>query len=220
MKIEFSESDRELIRDAVEAAERSTSGEIVPYVVNRCGGYEAAVWRGGGLAALSGLAVALVFLRLYEGWGYAWLHTYWGPSAVSLLTGSVGAALVALVPGLKRVLAGSTRLTRNVHGRAVQAFVEEEVFKTRDRTGILLFLSLFERRIEVLGDEGINNAVSADDWVDVVQTIQQGIRSGRVTQGLVEAITKCGKLLAEHGVAIRPDDTDELSNRLRIRSDE
>ena len=220
MKITFSDTDRESIRHAVEAAESRTSGEIVPFVVERCGDYEVALWRGACLAAIAGLAASLFFLRLYEGWGFGWLHTAWGPATVALAAGAIGAALVWAFPPVRRMLAGPSRLARSVHNRAMRAFVEEEIFKTRDRTGILLFIALFERRIEVLGDEGINRAVSEDDWIDVVRIIQQGIRSGRVTEGIVEAVSKCGALLHEHGLEIQPDDTDELSNRLRFETDD
>ncbi|MDX1740415.1 MAG: TPM domain-containing protein [Rhodothermales bacterium] len=220
MKITFSDSDRESIRRAVETAETRTSGEIVPFVIDRCDDYEVAVWRGAVLAAAFGLVAALLFLRIYEGWGFAWLHTPWGPATVALVFGLVGAGVVTLIPGMRRALAGPSRLAENVHNRAMRAFVEEEVFKTRDRTGILLFISLFERRIEVLGDEGINRAVSDGDWVDVVQTVRAGIRSGQITDGIVEAISKCGVLLKDHGLEIQPDDTDELSNRLRFESDD
>ncbi len=220
MNMRFSEQDLERIRTAVAAAERSTSGEIVPFLVDRSDPYSVAMWRGAVLAATIVLAIVLLFLQVYEGWGYAWLHTPWGPSLVTLVGAIAGYVIVALVPAVRRLLAGDDLMTRSVHNRAMRAFVEEEVFKTRDRTGILIFLSLLEHRIEVIGDEGINRAVQPDDWTDIVEAIRNGIKSDRLVDGLVEAIEKCGHLLEHHGVEIRPDDTDELSNTLRIGSDE
>ena len=99
----------------------------------------------------------------------------------------------------------------------MRAFVEEEVFKTRDRTGILLFISVFEHRVEVIGDEGINEAVEPGAWEGVVSAIISGVREGRMTDGIVAGIEMCGDLLQKHGVQIEPDDTDELDNRMRIR---
>ena len=63
---------------------------------------------------------------------------------------------------------------------------------------------------EVLGDTGINELVQPDDWAEVVARIQMGIRNDNLTEGLVEAIGMCGRLLERKGVAIRHDDTDEL----------
>ncbi|GIV59363.1 hypothetical protein GQ464_006780 [Rhodocaloribacter litoris] len=215
----FTESDRARIREAVQAAEARTAGEIVPYVMPESGRYEVAVWRGASLAALLALSATVLASTLYEGWGLAWLYTGWGTAAVAVAAGMLGALLAAYVPPLKRLLTGPRLLDETVHRRAMQAFVEEEVFNTRDRTGILLFISLFEHRIEVLGDAGINALVSPDDWAEVVLRIRDGIKTGRPADGLIEAIDLCGRLLERKGVQLRADDENELPDALRMRRD-
>ncbi len=214
----LSDADLERIRAAVAEAERRTSGEIVPYLVERSGGYEVAVWRGASLAALGTMLVAVLVLQLYDGWALGWLYASWGMALLVSLAGVAGALLATVAP-LKRALAGEARLARTVHRRASLAFLDEEVFSTRERTGILLFVSLFEHRIEVLGDAGINRQVTADEWVEVVDTVRRGITGGRLADGLVEAIGMCGALLETKGVAIRPDDTDELPDGMRLREE-
>jgi putative membrane protein len=106
---------------------------------------------------------------------------------------------------------------RAVAMRAKAAFLEEEVFDTRDRTGILVFLSLFERRAVILADAGINRVVPEDTWQDLVDQLVAGIRRGRAAEAMRQAVTRCGEILAEHEVALRPDDEDELSDAPRIR---
>jgi putative membrane protein len=207
--------DEDRIRDAVRQAEERTAGEIVPVVVPRSADYEVASWRGAGLAVLLTLTAVLLTLQFYEGWGLGWLYTPWGVVVTALGAGSVGAGLAAYVPPLQRLLAGAELLDDTVHRRALQSFVEEEVFDTRDRTGILLFVSLHEHRIEVLGDTGINEQVRPDDWAEVVARIRTGIRNDNLTEGLVEAIGMCGRLLERRGVNVRPDDEDELPNTVR-----
>jgi putative membrane protein len=101
-----------------------------------------------------------------------------------------------------------------VRQRALAAFMEEEVFNTNERTGILLFVSLFEHRVVVLGDAGINATVEPREWEEVVSVIAAGIRAGRPGAALAEGIRLCGALLAAR-VERRPRDTDELANRLR-----
>jgi putative membrane protein len=213
----FSESELQRVREAVSAAEEETSGEIVPYVISSSGDYNVAVWRGAAFLATLSLAAAMLVLQFYDGWGLGWLYTGWGMVVLALVSGTLGALLAAFVPPFKRLLAGPYLLAQTVHLRAMQAFVDEEVFDTQDRTGILLFVSLFEHRIEVLGDAGINQRVASDDWVEVVLRIRRGIKSGHFIDGLVDAIGMCGVLLHRKGVEIQPDDTDELSNELRIR---
>ena len=219
MKAPFTEEELERIRQAVAAAEGRTSGEIVPYLVPQSGRYGIATWRGASVAAVGALLIALLVFQFYQGWGFGWLHTGWGVALLVLVTGTLGALLATYVPLLKRLIVGSDRLVRHVHHRAMRAFVEEEVFDTRDRTGILLFISLFEHRIEVLGDTGINQHVTPDEWTDVVLRIREGIKSGHLADGLVEAIEMCGHLLERGGVEIRPDDENELPDRIRIRKE-
>ena len=207
--------DEDRIREAVSDAETRTAGEIVPYVVPRSGDYDVAIWRGASALAIGGLGAVLLFVQFYQGWSFGWVYTSWGAVLIALLAGTLGAGLTAAIRPLRRWLAGADRLDRTVHQRAMAAFVEEEVFNTRDRTGILLFVSLLEHRIEVLGDTGINQRVAPDDWIGVVERIRAGIRNENLTVGLVDAIGMCGDLLESSGVEIRPDDTNELPNRVR-----
>ncbi len=215
----FTDAERERLREAVGAAEKQTAGEIVPYVVSRSGRYEVAVWRGASLGALIAAAAALAVAWAYDGWGMGWLYSAWAMALVMSLGGVLGAVTVWLVPALRRLLAGPARLDERTQRRAEAAFLEEAVFDTRDRTGILLFVSLFEHRIVVLGDAGINKAVRPEEWEEVVDRIRRGIRHGHLADGLVDAIGMCGDLLHRRGVGLRDDDTDELSDHVRVRDE-
>lgn len=212
----FSGAERDAIREAVAAAEKRTAGEIVPYVVGRSGTYEVAVWRAASGGALLAGAGALAVAWAYDGWSLTWLYSAWAMALVMTLGGALGAALAVFVPPVRRALAGAARLDERVHRRAAQAFVDEEVFDTRDRTGILLFVSLFEHRIEVVGDAGINAKVEPAEWAEVVDLIRTGIRRDNLAAGLVAAVEKCGDLLHRRGIEVRPDDTDELDDGVRV----
>jgi putative membrane protein len=212
----LSDTERERIQAAVQAAEERTAGEIVPFILSRSGGYEVAIWRGAAGAAVLTMGVAMVVMQLYEGWGLSWLYASWGVILLTLLAGTLGAGLVAISSPLQRWLAGRALIEETVHRRAMQAFVEEEVFATRDRTGILIFVSLFEHHIEVLGDAGINQRVQPEAWVSIVEHLRDSIRQGRLADGLVQAIDECGALLEQRGVELRSDDENELSDRVRV----
>jgi len=213
----ITEEDRKHIREAVSRAEQKTSGEIVPYIVKKSAQYEVVFWRGMAMGGVLGLCFLFVVTQFYRGWGMSLLYTDYG-QAITILGCSLCAAILAtFVPPVKRMLAGSHRLTASVHQRALEAFVEKEVFNTRDRTGILLFVSLFEHRIEVIGDSGINQKVGPDDWSEVVLCIRKGVKSGKIAQGLAAGIKLSGDLLERSGVAIRLDDTNELSDDVTVR---
>jgi uncharacterized membrane protein len=89
-----------------------------------------------------------------------------------------------------------------VYQRAVETFLEHGLFDTDERTGILLFVSLSEHRIEVLADQGIDARVDAQAWSDVTDHIRRGIE-------------RCGRVLEGHGLAGGPDGDNELADRLR-----
>jgi putative membrane protein len=215
MQMHIDRLEEPRVREAIQRAESRTAGEIVPVLVPRSDDYEVVTWRGAAVGSLLALTAVLLVLQFYDGWGLGWLYTPWGVVLAALGGGTAGALLATYVPGAQRLLAGSDLLDETVHRRALQSFVEEEVFDTRDRTGILLFVSLREHRIEVLGDSGINRQVDPDDWVEVVARIRRGIRNDNLTDGLVEAVEMCGRLLERRGVGVRPDDENELSNQVR-----
>lgn len=217
-KIVLTDADQALIREAVRQAEQKTSGEIVPYIVQQSDDYDVAAWRGAAIGVVKGsLLCWLLFWIWGDAWALEWLHTDWGIPSVMLIFGVLGFLLTEYIPFFKRLLTGYWQLNKRVHQRALEAFLSEEVFNTRDRTGILLFISLFEHRIEVLGDNGINARVTANDWVEVVKIIKNGIKEQNFTSGLVNAIGLCGELLHRKEVSIKTDDTNELGDNIRIR---
>jgi putative membrane protein len=212
----FTAETEAAIRRAVEEAESGTAGEIVPFVVAASDTYEGALWKGAALGALTVPLVAAGVWLVFEPWGPGlpfWL------AVPSLVGAALGYLVSGAVPALRRALIGAVVLDLRVRRRASVAFLEEEVFRTRDRTGILIFLSLFERRVVVIGDEGINQKVEPGEWKDLVDRLTVGIRAGRSAEALVAALEECGKLLRRKGVEIRPDDTDELDNALRRREE-
>lgn len=208
----FTPADQERIAAAVEAAEGQSSGEVVPYVVEQSDMYEDASWRAALLGAFLALGV-MVLLRRYTD---TWLPEFTTIAFIVVVAAGAGFILTDLIPALTRLLAGKALIDLRVSQRAAEAFIAEEIFNTRDRTGILIFISLLERRVLVLGDAGINAKVKQEEWDEVASQVTSGLRSGKPTEGLIAAIQQCGVLLQKRGVARRADDENELSNRLRI----
>ncbi len=209
----FSQTDLDRIAEAVRGAESKTSGEIVPYFVERSDLYSIAHWRSGAVFA----SVAMLGTLAIHAYSKSWLPL--GPlelCGIVLASYLLGFILARTLPAYKRILIGHALIEQRVTQRASSAFLSEEVFKTRERTGILIFLSFFEQRVMVLGDSGINARVQKSDWDVIVQTIVRSIRENRPVEGLINAIQQCGDLLQQHGVERRRDDIDELPDSLRI----
>ncbi len=210
----FGATELEAIRDATSRAESRTAGELVTYVVGRCDDYPQARLFGAWLGAL---AVALAAAVAFE------FRGPWGPG-VSLwiglppiIGGVVGYLAVAMLPGVERALIPAAVLEKHVAHRAASAFLEEEVFATRDRTGILIFLAQFEHRVVVLRNAGINAKVESAQWDAITNDVARGIRQGDPAGALIRALDACGALLEEHGVERRADDQNELRDHVRIR---
>lgn len=212
----FSDADRALIAGAVGVAESRTSGEIVPVIVPRSSDYSVVGWKSAMAGAFLGLVGYELYVFQYAGWtGDSWLDVL--GISVFLVLGIVSSLLAStFVEGYERLLIGRAAMDAAVHQRAMKAFVNHEVFSTRDRTGIVLLVSLFEHRVEVFGDSGINEIVKPEDWAEVVSQIIMGIKAKDATGGLVKGIEACGSLLEHAGVHIKVDDTDELSNQPRF----
>jgi putative membrane protein len=209
----FSDEDREAIRAATADAERRTSGELVVYVVERCDPYPEVAWKGALIGGAVGAACAAMAVWLFGGWGapdYLWL-------LIGLQLGLLAGGLVSRFEVLARRLVDDEVLSSRTRGRAAEAFIEERVFATAGRTGVLIFLALFEHRVLVLPDDGIVERVNPGAWDEIAASISAGIRTGAPAPALTKAVDQCASLLSAHGLC--GDTVNELSNQPRFRDD-
>ena len=95
------------------------------------------------------------------------------------------------------------------------AFIFEELgmHRTRDRNGVLIYLSVADRKLAVIGDEAINQQVPENFWNDVLGLLKLHLAAGRPAHGLVEAVHMVGEKLRIH-FPLKHDDTDELPNEV------
>jgi putative membrane protein len=208
----FPATDLQRVRDEVADAEKQTSGEIVPYIVERSDRYDSAVWRAGMLTSFLTIGLIAILRTTTDLWLTIGVT---GTALTGLLAGIIAMFCTLLVPSVMRFFAGKELMDRRVAQRASEAFLAEEVFLTRERTGILVFVSLLEHRITVLGDSGINAKVAPKDWIDIRDQAIGFFRKGRPADGLVAAIRLSAALLVAHGFAGKPDDSNELPDRIR-----
>jgi putative membrane protein len=209
----FSDGDLEAIRGATAAAERSTSGEIVPYVVERIDDHAEARWRAatiGALVAALAAGAAHAVVGYWSGHGVAWI-------TLPVLVGAGLGYLIGGVAPVTRWLMPADALDVMALRRAEAAFLEEEVWRTRQRTGILVFLALFERRAVILADEGIHRAVPPGLWQELVAELVDGVAAGEAARALARTVQRCGEILLEHRVERQADDVNEIDDRPRVR---
>ena len=92
-------------------------------------------------------------------------------------------------------------------------FEELGMHRTRDRNGVLIYLSVADRKLAVIGDEAINQQVPENFWNDVLGLLKLHLAAGRPAHGLVEAVHMVGEKLRIH-FPLKHDDTDELPNEV------
>jgi putative membrane protein len=198
----FSAEEQQRIEATVEAAEQCTSGEIVPMVVGAAYDYPRAEIIGGGFFALA-------FASLISWW---WWHaSLWAFLPAFLILYLPCKWLIRFIPALKRRLIAEAEIEAEVEEKALVSFVEQGLHHTRDNTGILILICLFEHRVEVLADRGINALVPKDTWQEIVAIVTDGLRRGQACDALCQAIERCGEILTDH-FPRREDDTNELPN--------
>ena len=218
----LSPEDHASIARAVARAERESDGEIVTIVSPRSDAYHDV---GLHYAVLAMLLVPLLLAILPQGlidWSIG-LLLGWNAEpnraeVMLFLFAKMTAVFLivrfglAYMPLRMALTPGATK-SRRVHRRAVELFRASCELKTRRRTGILIYLSLAERRAEIVADRAIAEQVEPAAWGEAMADLIDEVKHGRPGEGLAKAVERVGAVLAR---TLPPtlDNPDELPNRV------
>ncbi len=193
---------RGAFKRAIESIEAVSGVEVVVAVRRRSHAYRQVNVAIGMLVAFSGLAA-----MLYARHTFALLSILVDPFIVGLLAG----ALVELLPGLKRVLTPSLQRSMHVHRAARATFVERGVHATRERVGLLVYISWLEQQVALVPDLGLARLVPAEALARMEQALTAEMRAGGT-----QVATALEKLAGELRAAVPagPNDLNELSNSI------
>ncbi|MCP4444463.1 MAG: hypothetical protein GY811_03850 [Myxococcales bacterium] len=213
----LSTSEHERVAAAIAAAEFKTSAEVVVCISSRSGRYDRGEDLIGVVFALACVAGAwLAFQGAHdESWGVSLNLGLWAILGIFAAGFSLGAAVATFFPALSLFFSSRAEMRSNVHDRARIAFQDLGVRGTRAATGVLIYVSLLERTVSVVGDQAITDAIEQKTWDELRNTVIAGLGEGKASEGLCNAIEQAGVALAEHMPGSH-DDTDELGNHLRI----
>lgn len=202
----FTGSEQAAIAAAIKEVEKNTAGEIAVMVVDQSDTYpEGAILAG----LIAGVFLSLVVTQLYFNDSLTYFMIFFAGFVPGI------GWLANCLPAFKRIFISRNRLAEMVREQAVQAFYEKGLYRTRDATAVFFFISLFERKLWILADEGINSRISPAELQAYAGDMAEGIRQGRAAEVLCTEIARLGLVLAEHFPA-RDDDVDELSNQVII----
>lgn len=187
---------------AVEAIERASAAEVVIAVRRRSAPYLHANLIVGAAAAFAALAVTLFSDHVF-GLGAILVDPF-------VVGGAAGAA-VELLPGVKRALTTRARRQGEVLRAARATFLERGVHRTRDRSGILVYISWLEQEVALVADSGIEPPLSGDAGAAATRALTAAIARGGAT--VAAELERLAPALAA-ALPVRPDDVNELPDAI------
>ena len=218
----LSSGDHDRISAAIATTELHSDGEIGAIVAERSSDYGDWAIRWSIFAAVLWLAaIALwpdwlsnLITDLAGGWGIE-------PSTHDLIAATlIGQVLVYTIVRLillwwplRLGLTPATVKRQRVRKSAVRAFRIGTETRTRGATGVLIYLSLAEKRAEIVAEASIHSKVPEERWGATMATMLEQVRDGRTADGIIAAIEAVGAIVAEH-FPRSADDTNELPDRL------
>jgi putative membrane protein len=201
--MQLSREDHAAISNAIRDAERRTSGQIVCVLAHASSEYVHVpiLW-----------ASALALLAPWP-----LIHfTEWSVQRIFLLqivTFIVAAFAFSWMP-LRLALVPHVVRRARAHRAALEQFVVRGISRTKNRTGVLIFVSLAEHYARIIADEGIAQKVQSSEWQAAIKALIDHMSAGRIAQGFTVAVERCGAVLAAHA----PSDgsPNELPDRLYV----
>jgi len=201
----FDQTATDTLARAVREIEKTTDAEIVIVVRGRSGSYRHADYLCG--AVLAFLVLLFVLFSPFE------FHTYWVPFDVVALF-VVGAFISSRTDAIRRALTTGNSRTKAARAGAAAMFYEAGIANTHAENGVLIYLSLLERQLEIIADRGVLKAIPALRWNDATFELKKVGRNAD-PDIFVEAVRSLGRLLAEH-LPATGENPNELADGPRI----
>jgi putative membrane protein len=228
--MKLSAPDISVIEDAIRDAEARTAGEIYCVVAAESGEYGETplAWAAG--AALLGPALLLLggvhvhVPDLFEGWSAAQVSETAEHVARQTLLDAIllqaalflATLLLVAIPPVRRALTPGPFKRERVRRRALEQFAARNLHLTRDRTGVLIFVSFAEHMAELVADEGIAEHVERHVWDRAMAALVEGLRRGHPGAGIAAAIGLSGDVLAERFPCDPQDNPNQLPNNVVV----
>jgi putative membrane protein len=209
-------AEADTVNAEVGRAERSTGVEIVVVVALRASQYPQIPWKAFALgAALAALALVALSVLAPRWPGAASTLT----AAVTILAAGAAAALATVVvPAFARLFLRPPRAAFEARRSAEIMFHRHRVYLTRARTGVLLQACVFERRLDIVADDGFAGRVTSDEWREALAHVPPPRTPADAAAALVAGVRAIAALLAQKGFVAADTEPNELPDRPREES--
>ena len=204
MKRFASDDAKQAFTAAIKSIEACSSAEVVIAVRHHSGTYLHADLIVGAIGAFATLA-----FTLFSSFEFSLLSILLDPLIAGVALGLINTQL----PWLRRALTLPTRRRQRVVTAARAAFYEKGIRLTSDRTGMLVYMSLLEKAVEIVGDVGVTDAVPARSWEEATAAMERTLAETLDGVAVAKKIEALGPICEP--VLIRgEDDVNELPDEV------
>jgi putative membrane protein len=195
--MQLSEQDKERLAARVAVLEAKTGVQLVTALAARCDSYPEAPWKAFALGAAAAAMLAAAFSPLGRDWEPVQSAIF---NAVAILgSGFILALLTVFLAPLARLFTDRSRRSMEVGQHARSMFFDRGLGRTRGRIGILLLVSLFERQVVLLADDGFEGRIADADWRELTQRVALLLRHDGAAGALHAALDGMEALLLARG---------------------
>jgi putative membrane protein len=204
----LSQAEVAAIDGGIARVESRTGVQIVAAIVGKADSYAELPW----IAFAAGASLAALCVVTVD-----WLRPDWMSAhaalvhALTIIGAGAASALVAVFyPWYARLFLRAALRDLEVRHYAESLFLRRELFKTRDRNGILILVCRFERKVEILADLGFHGRMGEADWDRVIAAMAPLLREARFVAGLEAGLDLLEQVLAVKGFCGFPGAANEL----------
>lgn len=204
---------------AITEAEKHTGAEILVAVATESGRYDRAESLCGlffALLALGGLSIGIHGIAGPGSWAVAGAAGVGWQSTAVVLGFVAGSLLASYFHPVRRLFTSRREMEEEVRRGAGQVFMTHDLHSTTHRAGILIYLSLFERRVVVLPDAALRQAVGDALAKEVCEATQKELRAGRRIEGILGAVEVVARQLAEKFPENHDNQENQVPNRMLL----
>ena len=218
MKVEkyLPKSSQEKITNAVSEAEKKINAEIVPVFMISSDDYTEAKLRGAILTSTLFALGILIYDHLMGWYQFFLLKNDWLFVASIGVAGILGYLSFGYIPVLKKLMISKQKLQQRSSAMAERVFGEYKLFETKGRTGVLIFVSLFEHSIEIVPDKGLKEKIADDEWHKAINDMKPALKARKFDEAFVQSIARITEILIRNKMERTPgSESNELPDHLR-----
>lgn len=203
----ITDKDKELINELITDAELKSDSEIVPMIVSRSDNYPAAHFRSAIIVSfLFSLGLYFSPLSIINPIYFLWIQ----------IPGLVLGYYMANMPSITRLLITKQEIEYEVTQRAIEAFFEHNLHTTEQHNGVLIFISILEKKIKIITDVGVKKKVDQKIWDEIIFDFTEKVKEGHFVEALKNTIAATSDIMENYFPSNGNEKKNELKNDIII----